>query len=900
MSFVSLLIFVFLSLTGCQPSILSPPDASRDIAREINPVVSVEQEPGPETHEVILSSPDFGQGYSYQWEMSQNGGTTYEPVLDAVDAFWNLDLRTVKSSNALSQVKVRSVVTPVSGGAPVLSAPVTLTLPVAVSITTQPVSQSVVEGSDLNLSVVASVNLGTLSYQWQKKSPSAGENFVNLDGKTSAGLTVTAVSLNDTGSRYRVIVTPSGGGNSVVSAEAQLTVTEAPQSQDCSGTWGGTASLDNCGVCTGGTTGLTPNSSCSQDCNGHGTPTSGTTCDCEPGYQWNDSTCVIIDVDNDGVNAYDDCDDNNADKTTDCSFTGRGPSGTLYRDGTACTPFGEAQSEGFYTCGELTYQWQDPWGSGFPLADGYMGGGWCWDSGHSTSYFYRPSDGYPLNECAGNWAWGTINCFDMDSSGTGFCSQYDTSGGTAYFENGFSVTGVRNKVCYNGGLGNTHELDEDGTGFCTPADRYYYQGELAEVENGPLGSPPKYYTGGVVANTKVGELWYQNGNLFEGLGSGYTGDQSSVSIETDKYYYAGRLAQFDDGTFGEPAGRYVNGSLAQIANGPQGDPLRYYVDGQLADGYYEDCYVQGEIGYLVNGTGWCPSDETYYISSVAVPGLDETGTGVSSSNEFFANAQSIGTYDPETNVISITSAASSAFTYTAGTKNVRFESGSYLPSGSTLSTSCESGEISFWGNSYNAGSVYGRVIDFRESSYNEGNAVYCWAAGFSNSSENKENGSVSKDPNIMSFARALLDLRSKNYGTIDQAEFSDVSENHGTVTGAASFGYTSKNSFDGVVGSGSDFRTSSMNEGNVNGDATFQGASINTGAIFGTGLFENGAQNYGAVNSNATFNNSSQNFGTVLGSVTFNGSGTNASDSNTFYVNGARASGFVNQNADAD
>src|SRR5690606_25598253 len=46
---------------------------------------------------------------------------------------------------------------------------------------------------------------------------------------------------------------------------------------DCNGTWGGTAVIDNCGDCVGGTTG---NTACIQDCNGiwGGTAMPGTAC----------------------------------------------------------------------------------------------------------------------------------------------------------------------------------------------------------------------------------------------------------------------------------------------------------------------------------------------------------------------------------------------------------------------------------------------------------------------------------------------------------------------------------------------------------------------------------------------------------------------------------------------
>ncbi|WMJ72013.1 right-handed parallel beta-helix repeat-containing protein [Cytophagaceae bacterium ABcell3] len=50
--------------------------------------------------------------------------------------------------------------------------------------------------------------------------------------------------------------------------DGTLTVPGEPWEQDCNGDIGGTASIDDCGECTGGETGKEPNSSCEQDCNG--------------------------------------------------------------------------------------------------------------------------------------------------------------------------------------------------------------------------------------------------------------------------------------------------------------------------------------------------------------------------------------------------------------------------------------------------------------------------------------------------------------------------------------------------------------------------------------------------------------------------------------------------------
>ena len=51
------------------------------------------------------------------------------------------------------------------------------------------------------------------------------------------------------------------------------------------------------------------------------------------------------------------------------------------------------------------------------------------------------------------------------------------------------------------------------------------------------------------------------------------------------------------------------------------------------------CYVAGvKTNDIVNGSGYCTGDQTYYISSIAMPGLNSSGTGLSiSDNKYYAN-----------------------------------------------------------------------------------------------------------------------------------------------------------------------------------------------------------------------------------------------------------------------
>src|SRR6185503_17835584 len=86
------------------------------------------------------------------------------------------------------------------------------------SITTQPQSQTVNAGANVNFSVVATGS-APLSYQWRKDN-------VNIGGATLASLSLNNVQTSQAGN-YTVVVTNSGG--SITSAVAQLTVNAAPQ-----------------------------------------------------------------------------------------------------------------------------------------------------------------------------------------------------------------------------------------------------------------------------------------------------------------------------------------------------------------------------------------------------------------------------------------------------------------------------------------------------------------------------------------------------------------------------------------------------------------------------------------------------------------------------------------------
>ena len=100
-----------------------------------------------------------------------------------------------------------------------ISDPATVDIFTPPEIQTQPISQAIVEGEILSLSVAATGNPNVLSYQWRR-------NNVNINGATQAVLTVNAIS-RDLEGNYSVVITNDGG--SITSDAAAIDVQFLPE-----------------------------------------------------------------------------------------------------------------------------------------------------------------------------------------------------------------------------------------------------------------------------------------------------------------------------------------------------------------------------------------------------------------------------------------------------------------------------------------------------------------------------------------------------------------------------------------------------------------------------------------------------------------------------------------------
>jgi hypothetical protein len=207
-NFMELLCFAVLGfpLAGCSGLTVAPSNPVRPTItiQPANQTVSVGQ---TATFSVVASGTP---SLSYQWQensMNIPGATSSSYTTPATMAKDNGATFAVKVTNAAGSVTSASATLTVTG---IGSS--------AITITTQPVSQSVTIGQTATFSVSATSGTLPLSYQWQK-------NGMNTAATTST-YTTPATTIHDGGEKFTVVVSNTAG--SVTSSPATLTVNPAP------------------------------------------------------------------------------------------------------------------------------------------------------------------------------------------------------------------------------------------------------------------------------------------------------------------------------------------------------------------------------------------------------------------------------------------------------------------------------------------------------------------------------------------------------------------------------------------------------------------------------------------------------------------------------------------------
>ncbi|MFZ9694526.1 MAG: hypothetical protein ACO3AY_01480 [Chitinophagaceae bacterium] len=155
-----------------------------------------------------------GAGLSYQWQKSTDGGNTFTAISGANTAQYTLSGVTL----AMNGDRYRCVVTGTCTPTTATSNTAVVTVVSALSITQQPVAQTVCAGTDASFTITAQ---GVSSYQWEL-STNGGSTWSAISGAASTTYVITAPGTALSGNQYRCVV--SGSCGTANSNPALLTV----------------------------------------------------------------------------------------------------------------------------------------------------------------------------------------------------------------------------------------------------------------------------------------------------------------------------------------------------------------------------------------------------------------------------------------------------------------------------------------------------------------------------------------------------------------------------------------------------------------------------------------------------------------------------------------------------
>lgn len=167
-----------------------------------------------------------GTGLTYQWESSPAGcAGTWTNISGAISSCYNITTVTAGMNNTAYRCKVTSTCGPTT----VTSNCALLTVVTSVTVTTQPVNQTVCDGTNTSFTVAGSGS-GVI-YQWQVNTGSGFTNISNggvYSGATAATLTITGVTTAMSSYQYRCQLSNSTCTTPGISNAATLTVNALP------------------------------------------------------------------------------------------------------------------------------------------------------------------------------------------------------------------------------------------------------------------------------------------------------------------------------------------------------------------------------------------------------------------------------------------------------------------------------------------------------------------------------------------------------------------------------------------------------------------------------------------------------------------------------------------------
>jgi hypothetical protein len=178
----------------------------------------------------VAASASTGSPVGFQWE--QNQGSVWAAISAATSATLSLTGLTGADDGTLYRCVVSAFGLPsVTSNAASLDVAVIVPAAPVITIATQPQPATIANtASTASFAITASVNSGTLVYQWQKRGRGSS-TWANVSGATSSTLSLSGLTYDiDRETYYRCRLTATGAA-AVTSSAAQLAITWATAPQ---------------------------------------------------------------------------------------------------------------------------------------------------------------------------------------------------------------------------------------------------------------------------------------------------------------------------------------------------------------------------------------------------------------------------------------------------------------------------------------------------------------------------------------------------------------------------------------------------------------------------------------------------------------------------------------------
>jgi subtilisin-like proprotein convertase family protein len=221
----------FTSVQGCVGTATVTINVNQPPAITVQPVAPAPSCPG---FNVIYTVTATGAGLTYQWQVSTDGGTTYNNIVNGPLTYSGAttnSLTVINPQASMNNYRYRVVINGTCAPS-VTSNAVVLGIanpPTITSLTTNPATPTICQNGNITFTVVAAGSpIAPNIYQWQV-STDGGVTWTNLTtgGSYTPVFTITGAATTLNNNRYRVIVTNSCG-QSVTSSSVTLTVNPIP------------------------------------------------------------------------------------------------------------------------------------------------------------------------------------------------------------------------------------------------------------------------------------------------------------------------------------------------------------------------------------------------------------------------------------------------------------------------------------------------------------------------------------------------------------------------------------------------------------------------------------------------------------------------------------------------